>query len=274
MSLFRRQVQLYSLSSGSSGNASYITDGHAGVLIDCGISTKQIFEMLKLYGLDQSPLDAVLITHEHSDHVGAAGVLSRTLIKHGKKVPFYMTQGTMERTNPKSLPDAFEEVRAGEPFRVRHFWVNPMPVPHDAGDPVAYQLKIGDCCVAVVTDLGRPTALVATAMQECDALILEFNHDEQLLMDGPYPYSLKQRIKGPHGHLSNRQAQELLQRGLGSHLRHLLLGHLSEENNLPEKAENAAKQLLKEGGALGRVAVYLTAQRKPVAPIQVETHAW
>lgn len=274
MSLFTRDVVVCALSSGSAGNATYIGDGEAGVLIDCGVATKQILARMEAMGLGDAPLDAVLLTHEHSDHVGAAGVLSRAMAKRGKRVPFYATAGTRAGMDPRCVPDGVEIIEAGVPFRVRHFLVEPMPVPHDTRDPVAYRVTVGDTPVAVVTDLGRPTALVARALRDCAVAVLEFNHDLDMLMDGAYPYHLKQRIRGSHGHLSNHQARELLGDGLGDRLQHLVLAHLSEENNTAEKALSAAQGLLEDAGALGRVRVQVARQHEALPPVRVQAAAW
>ncbi|MES2644517.1 MAG: MBL fold metallo-hydrolase [Myxococcota bacterium] len=274
MSLFQRDVTVCVLSSGSAGNCTYVGDKHAGVLIDCGVSTKQILARMAEVGLADAPIDAVLVTHEHTDHVGAAAVLGRALTKRGRPVPFYMTRGTSFGVHESCVPDGVEIIEAGTAFRVRHLQIEPIPVPHDTKDPVAYRVNVGDAAVAVITDLGRPTALLARHIRECHALVLEFNHDEDMLMEGPYPYPLKQRIKGNHGHLSNKQAQALLTDGLGSSLRHLMLAHLSEDNNTPTRALVAAQRTLQEGGAFGRVAVSVCLQRAALPPVRVQTNAW
>lgn len=274
MSLFSRDVTVCVLSSGSAGNCTYVGDGHAGVLVDCGVSTKQILARMAEMGLGDAPIDGVLVTHEHTDHIGAAAVLARALEKRRGRVPFYMTRGTAEGLPPACRPDGIEIVEAGTSFRVRHLEVEPVPIPHDTNDPVAYRVNVGDAVVAVVTDLGRPTALLARHLRDCDALVLEFNHDEDMLMEGPYPYPLKQRIKGNHGHLSNRQASQLLLDGLGDRLRHLMLAHLSEENNTPTRALVAAQRALQEAGAAGRVAVEVCRQRAALPPVRVQATAW
>lgn len=287
MSLFRREITVCSLSSGSAGNATWVGDRHAGVLIDCGLSTKKIMEGLQEKGLGDVPIDAVLVTHEHSDHVGSAGVLARHLAKKRGPVPFYMTRSTFQAAHPNSRPDGLEPIVAGEPFRVRHLRIEPIPVPHDAADPVAYRIQIGDVSVGIITDLGKPTALVGQHMKQCDVLLLEFNHDEELLLEGPYPLALKQRIRGSHGHLSNRQAQQLLSMGLGSRLKHLVLSHLSDENNRADLALSAAMDTLKEAGVPinlkeahsgqnreGGVTIQVARQRVGLPPFRVEAREW
>ena len=274
MGLFARDVVVCVVSSGSSGNCTYVGDGHAGVLIDCGLSTKQAMLRLADAGLGGAPIDAVLVTHEHSDHVGAAGVLGRNLAKRGRSVPFYMTAGTAEALDARCVPDGIERVRPGSEVAVKHLRTECFPVPHDTKEPVGWRVHLGGVTVGVVTDLGRPTRLVADKLKGCDVAVLEFNHDEELLMNGPYPYWLKQRIKSNHGHLSNRQSQELLAAALSPRLKTLILGHLSEENNRPEIALAACNATLAHAGAIGDVAVYLGSQREAVAPIRVRAEHW
>lgn len=272
--LFRRDVTVAVLASGSSGNCTYVGDGRAGVLIDCGLSTKRILQRMGEAGLRDAPIDAVLITHEHTDHVGSAGVLSRRLRKErGRAVPFFMTAGTHEGAPKACLPDGVEILESGVPFRVRHLHIDPFTVPHDVLDPVAYRITAGEVSAAVVTDLGRPTALVARKLRGCDVLVLEYNHDLRQLMEGPYPWHLKQRIRSNHGHLSNAQANDLLAQGMTDSLRHVVLAHLSEHNNTPAKAKAAATRLLKHLGN-DRVQIQIAQQHALTRPIALETNLW
>lgn len=274
MTLFTRDLTVCVLSSGSAGNSTYIGDGRAGVLVDCGLATKQILARMDAAGLGDAPIDGVLLTHEHKDHVGGAAVLGRALARRGARVPFFCTAGTRDGLDPRCHPDGVEVIEAGQAFRVKHLIIEPMPVPHDVRDPVAYRVIVGDTPVAVVTDLGKPTALVARALRDCRAVVLEFNHDEDMLLDGPYPYPLKQRIRGNHGHLSNRQAAQLLVDGLGPRLDHLVLAHLSEENNTPHRAMSTARTVLQDAGVLGRVQVQVASQHAHLAPITVSSRMW
>lgn len=272
--LFRRDVTVAVLASGSGGNCTYVGDGSVGVLVDCGISTRRIQKRMESLGLKDAPIDGVLITHEHGDHVGSARVLYKRLLKdRGQKVPFYMTQGTLEGTPERSRPEGVEILTAGEPFRIRHMQINPFSVPHDVLDPVAYRVEVGGIAAAVVTDLGRPTKLVSQHMQDLDVLVLEYNHDLQQLMDGDYPWHLKQRIKGNHGHLSNRQANQLLRDSIGDKLKHLVLAHLSEQNNTPEKALRACNHAL-EWLKVDHVSVQAAPAHGPATPISLVSHVW
>lgn len=261
--LFGHSLRFAVLGSGSSGNCTYIGDGHSGVLIDCGLSTRQILARMAAVGLEGAPIDAVLITHEHSDHVGAAAVLSRRLTKSGgKRVPFFLTGGTRESLRPETTPDGAEIVPANVAFSIGRLLVEPFSVPHDTLDPVAWRVCVEGRWAGVITDLGRGTALVAEKLRSLSAGVLEFNHDLDLLMEGPYPWSLKQRIRSSHGHLSNEQAAGLLRDGLGPELRHLVLGHLSKENNAPGRARAAADALLAELGA--EIEVHVASQDQPL----------
>lgn len=263
-----RQVQVAVLASGSGGNCTYIGDGHAGVLIDCGISAKQVLSRLEDQGLADAPIDAVLITHEHSDHVGAARVLcTRLHKKHGRYVPFLMTRGTRARLSESVTPDAIELVEPGRTVELGHLRLDPFPVPHDTDEPVAWTVQMGAVQAGVITDLGRPTTLVQEKLRSLSIAVLEFNHDFDRLMEGSYPWALKQRIRSSHGHLSNEQAAELLEAGLGDSLRHLVLAHLSEENNQPSLALAAASGALRARGAEGRVKVAVGHVRRALAPI-------
>lgn len=272
MGLFSRDVTVCVLSSGSAGNCTYVGDGHAGVLIDCGLATKQITERMAAAGLADAPIDAVLITHEHSDHVAAAGVLGRALARRGKPVPFWMTAGTAGALEARCTPDGIEIVEPGDTVAVRHLRAECFPVPHDTHEPVGWRVHIGSVTVGVITDLGRPTALVADKLRGCDLAVLEFNHDEEMLQNGSYPYWLKQRIKGNHGHLSNRQAAALLRDGLSPRLKTLVLAHLSEENNTPARAAEVAAGVLADAHA--HVAMHIGRQRGALQPLSLRTEAW
>ncbi|NOY25452.1 MAG: MBL fold metallo-hydrolase, partial [Oligoflexia bacterium] len=261
--LFARQVQVAVLASGSGGNCTYVGDGHAGVLVDCGISARQVLLRLDAVGLGDAPLDAVLITHEHIDHVGAARVLCDKLRKKiGHFVPFLMTRGTHSALKPGVVPAAIEHIDAGTTVQLKHLTLDPFRIPHDVVDPVAWRIQLGGHHVAVITDLGRPTTLVQAKLKSLSIAVLEFNHDFEMLMAGSYPWPLKQRIRSSHGHLSNHQAAELLGVGIGEDLRELVLAHLSEQNNAPARALSAASAVLAEQGVADRVGLHLGMPRQ------------
>lgn len=276
LSLFARELKMVTLGSGSKGNCTYIGDGHAGVLIDCGISTKQILHRLEAVGMKDAPIDAVLITHEHSDHVGSARILCNRLKKRsGQWVPFYMTEGTRRGLYSKVVPAAIDTVDAGTPFNVRHLVVDPFSVPHDTQDPVGYRVRSGGVWAGVITDLGRPTHLVERKLRSLSAAVVEFNHDVQTLLSSRYPWPVKQRIRGSHGHLSNAQGAALLDNALPqSRLQHLILGHISGENNAPALAQEAAQQVLLRHDALEEISLQVGKQREPTHPVSVPVADW
>ncbi len=243
-------MRLASIASGSSGNCIYIGSENHHVLVDVGIGRKRVEEGLAALDLTPADLDGILLTHEHSDHISGLGVLSRRY-----EIPIYGTAATLERVQEaKSLGafpgELFHPVEAGSAFRLGDLEIHPFPVEHDAADPVAYRVDWEDKSVAVVTDLGEYQPETLEHLGELDALLLEANHDLRMLQVGPYPYYLKQRVMGKKGHLSNDAAGQLLAEIWQPRLEHVLLGHLSKENNYAELAYETVRTelLLGEGG--------------------------
>ena len=272
--MFRRDLTVVVLGSGSKGNSAWVGDRTAGVLIDCGLSTLQVMKRLAAVGMEHAPIDGVLVTHEHADHIGGARVLCDRLRKRsGRPIPFYMTTGTLRGSNPKSRPDAVEEIVPGEGFHIRHLSIDPFSVPHDVRDPVAFRVGVDGTWAGVVTDLGRPTALVRRKLASLSVAVLEFNHDRERLRDGPYPWHLKQRIRSAHGHLANDEAASMLQDALqgGTPLQHIVLAHLSAENNTPDLARRSCVEVLAAHELEDRVGVSVAEQARPLPPITVAT---
>ncbi len=277
--LLRRDgLYVLNLGSGSRGNCTWIGTGSSGVLVDAGVSARRVLAGLEAVGLGGAAIDAVLVTHEHTDHVGAAGPLSRALARRaGRPVPFLMTAGTAQGVPERCRPELVVPVDAGSAHRIAGLRVEAHRVPHDTPDPVAWAVEADGVRAAVITDLGHAPRQIARLAAGCDLLVLEFNHDETMLLDGPYPWPLKQRIKGRHGHLSNAAAAALLTDALrgsfGSsaphtkdvRVREVLLAHLSEENNTPEHALRAAEAAVHAAGA--RVGLHLATQRSPTGPV-------
>lgn len=229
-------MRFETFASGSSGNCSYVGSDHTHLLVDAGISRKRIVDSLHRIDLDLGDLDGILITHEHSDHVTGLPMLAKKC-----EVPFYATRGTIDAllANPKYAgidPQRFVPVRADEALPVKDLVVKPMTISHDAAEPVGYRISGGGRKVCVCTDLGEYTDYTRECLQDADVLLLEANHDINMLQVGPYPYRLKQRILGRRGHLSNVSSGQLLCQVLNEHMRAIFLGHLSKENNLPELA--------------------------------------
>lgn len=229
-------MRFVSIASGSSGNCIYAGTESTHVLIDAGISTKRIEKGLFEVGVKPAELSGICITHEHSDHVKGLGVLARKY-----EVPIYGTEGTLnEIRKMKNLGEYPKEllhpILPDVDFAVGDLTVKPFHIDHDAADPVAYRIQSGNKSIAVATDLGHFNQYTIDHLLDLDAVLLESNHDIRMLETGPYPYYLKRRILGDFGHLSNENAGRLLNCILNDKLKHILLGHLSQENNLPELA--------------------------------------
>lgn len=229
-------MRLCSIASGSSGNCIYTGSDTTHLLVDAGISAKRIGEGLKKLKLDGRDIQGLLITHEHSDHIKGVGVLAR---RYG--FPIYATKGTidrMKRTKSLGAVDSglYHVIRADQRFMVGDVEVEPFKISHDAAEPVAYRFRCGKKSAAVATDMGVYTDYIVERLKGVDALLLEANHDIQMLEVGPYPYELKRRILGSKGHLSNESAGQLLCRILHDGLKRVYLGHLSQENNYAKLA--------------------------------------
>ena len=229
-------MDFFSVASGSSGNCICLGSDQCHVMIDAGISGKRIEEGMNTYDYTTSDMDGVLITHEHSDHIQGLGVVAR---KYG--LPIYATKGTADAILQSSSvgkidPSLFHVIEAGKTFFIGNLEIYPMSISHDAADPVAYLVSDGRHRVGVVTDLGSYDADIVSHMEGLDALLLEANHDIHMLQVGAYPYPLKQRILGERGHLSNETSGQLLGQILHDGMQHILLGHLSKENNYDELA--------------------------------------
>lgn len=200
-------------------------------MLDCGFSVRETTARLARLGRAPDDLDAILVTHEHDDHVGGAGAFAR---RHG--IPVWTTAGTRAAADGALAGAEVHALSPHEPFALGDIEIGPFPVPHDAREPAQFTFSDGDVRLGFVTDLGASTAHVEDALRGCHALVLECNHDRELLKNGSYPPSLKARIAGSRGHLSNDQAAELLGRlGLGW-LRHIVAAHLSQQNNTPDLA--------------------------------------
>jgi phosphoribosyl 1,2-cyclic phosphodiesterase len=234
-------MRFASLGSGSQGNALLVESGGTRVLLDCGFPLSEATSRLARLGLEASSLDAIIVTHEHGDHGGGVAKLAA---RHG--LPVYLTRGTLSglgadgrELGNRKLIDAYT------PFAIGAIEVTPYTVPHDAREPVQFVLGDGAARLGVLTDTGQPTAHIAQSLSGVNALVLECNHDLDMLMNGPYAAPLKKRIASRLGHLSNEASAELLQAMDCSRLQHLVAAHLSKANNTPELARAAL------AGALG-----------------------
>ena len=229
------------LASGSKGNSILVESGKTRLLIDAGLSARELRKRLDSVDVEAESLDALLITHEHGDHVRGLGPLVRQL-----DLPVYLQTDLARKLPDVGKPECVQEFVDGEEFMIKDLTIRPFAITHDCLAPVGFTLDGELGKVGVATDLGIVTRLVTECLQDCRALVLETNHDEELLRDGPYPWKLKQRVRSNHGHLSNNAAGNLLQSLLWSGLETVFLGHLSETNNRPDLAVEVVREVLEK----------------------------
>ena len=243
-------MRFTSIASGSSGNCTYIGSDNTHILIDAGVSKKRIEEGLKSLDLTLSDISAIFVTHEHTDHIAAL----HTILKKFD-IPIYATGGTIQgiKASDKKaemVNSRFVQVMVDKEVLVGDMKINPMTISHDANEPCGYTVFVGDKKIGVATDLGCYDDYTVNRLSDCDALLLEANHDIRMLQTGPYPYVLKARILGDKGHLCNEKSGELLSRLINNKLQGVFLGHLSKENNLPELAYEAVRVELQMNDSL------------------------
>jgi phosphoribosyl 1,2-cyclic phosphodiesterase len=334
-------VRFTVLASGSKGNATVLSGGRTRILVDCGLSCRELFRRMQLAGEEPETLDAIVITHEHSDHVNGVAVTARKL-----GIPVYFTEGTHRawmrwltprrqmtyaqwleqvrkqaaerqaeadaaaeegepdeadlladsepvspgmaqiaaaeilaaeeteasgatsaaKKDPSWLP-AVEYFRSGEPFEIGDIAISPFTIPHDAADPVGFVFKAEGVRMAFATDLGYIPPNVKAQLKGVDLLLLESNHDLEMLRDGPYPWSVKQRVLSRVGHLSNEAAAGFLEEDYDGQAAYVILAHLSESNNLPELARVTAERALNGRASLLANRLLLAAQHEPLSAI-------
>ena len=303
-------VRMTVLASGSRGNSSIVASSTTRILVDAGLSCRELMKRMKTAGEDPSALDAILITHEHQDHVQGLAVTARKL-----GIPVYLTEPTHRawvrwltprkrityaewleqrraqalaaavepddeekaaveeslaesapERDPASLP-AVEYFQSGNDFRIGDIAVRPFTIPHDAVDPVGFVFESGGIRIGLATDLGYMPSNLHMHLRGCDILMLESNHDLDMLRDGPYPWAVKQRVMSRVGHLSNDAAAEFLAKRYDGHASWIVLAHLSESNNLPELARIAAERALHDRINLLANRVLLAEQNSPLEPI-------
>ena len=260
------------LASGSSGNITLLETECTRLLVDVGLGRRETMARLAAVGIDIDRLDGILISHEHTDHCGGLPHALATW-----KAPLFVTEQTLDALH-RVLSDALakrlnrvESIHAGQCFAVGDIEVHAFAVPHDAADPVAFTFRSNGTKLGLVTDLGYLPELVKHHLRECDCLILESNHDPDMLKAGPYPWVVKQRILSRTGHLSNHAVSEFLcdPEGFDSRARYLVLAHLSEENNNPELARLSAEEALsrRPAEATFRGELLIATQRVPLKPL-------
>ena len=323
-------VRFTVLASGSKGNSAVVSGGHTRILVDAGLSCRELFRRMKLAGEAPETLDAIIITHEHMDHIGGLAVTARKL-----GIPVYFTEATHRawvrwitprrqmtyaqwieqcrkqaeerqaeaapeagacecddvesesgsgtvrsvpgekadaattdsaRTDPAWLPSV-QYFQAGRPFQIGDISVSPFTIPHDAADPVGFVFQTEGVRMAVATDLGYIPPNVKAQLRKVDLLLLESNHDLEMLRDGPYPWSVKQRVLSRVGHLSNDAAADFLESSYDGQATYVILAHLSESNNLPDLARVTAERALAGYGSLLANRLILAGQHEPLSPI-------
>ncbi len=235
-------MKITPLASGSSGNSFLVQADGSAILVDAGLSGKRMVERLETVGMDPCSLAGILVSHGHSDHVKGVGVLSRKF-----KLPVLMNRGTLSVTqNALGKIHTLQTFETGRIFQFAGFRIHPFSVPHDCADPVGFRISVGTARLGIATDLGAATGLIQTVLAGLQVLVLESNHDPEMLRDGPYPWELKQRVRSRLGHLSNQESAKLLQRIVSDELKAVILAHMSETNNRVELALDCARASLRE----------------------------
>lgn len=231
-------LEICAIASGSNGNCYYIGNENSAILIDAGISRKQILTRMEEKDLNPAKVRAVFISHEHSDHLRGAYVLGK---RHF--IPIYLSPGTYYAAYKNLKPDNPKFFNPGDVVQIDDFIVHSFLKNHDAAEPCSFRVEYENKSVGVFTDIGEPCELVESHLVKCNAVFLESNYDEKMLWEGKYPWFLKKRVASDNGHLSNKQAYHLLENYAGKNLECVFLSHLSQENNTPEKAYETVEPL-------------------------------
>jgi len=260
------------LASGSRGNSAIVESSSTRILVDAGVSCREVFKRMKVAGDDPHSLSAILVTHEHSDHVYGLLVLARKL-----RIPVFMT-GATHQAWVRSVRDAtgeppdterIEFFSSGRCFHIGDIAIMPFTIPHDAADPVGFTFRAEGVKVAIATDLGYIPPSVCDQLRACDVLMLESNHDVEMLRSGPYPWSVKQRVMSRVGHLSNDALANFFVTDYDGNASYIVLAHLSEQNNHPELARTAAEKALGGRRTLLCNRVMLASQAESMQPIRL-----
>jgi len=249
-------VRFCVLASGSSGNSAFVASSKTRILIDAGLSVKELTRRMAEIGEKPEDLDAVIVTHEHTDHVSGVGRLVRACEKKKKNLPVFVSKLTAPAIDWGDVPPPpVEQFQAGSGWTVGNIVIQSFTIPHDAVDPVGFCLYAEGVKIGIATDLGYMPDSIKIHLRRVQMLLLESNHDIEMLKVGPYPWSVKQRVMGRNGHLSNGHTCDYLEEGLDSGVQTLILGHLSEHNNHPEIVRMGAAQSLEKRGVSPRLVV-------------------
>ncbi len=264
-------VSVSVLASGSRGNCTMVSTSRTRILVDAGLSARETFRRMEMVGESPHSLSAIVVSHEHSDHVSGLCTLAKKL-----RIPVYMTEAAhqaFERSehDPEREGPALktcEHFRSGHAFQIGDISIMPFTIPHDAADPVAFTLRVEGVKVGVVTDLGYMPGSVAQHLRGCDVLMIESNHDLEMLRIGPYPWSVKQRVMSRLGHLSNDALADFFRSDYDGGAAFVVLAHLSEHNNHPEIARTAAQRALADRLSLLHNRLILASQTQPLEPLR------
>ncbi len=265
-------VSVSMLASGSRGNCALVSSATTKILVDAGISCRETFKRMRSLGEDPHTLSAILITHEHSDHIYGLATLAKKL-----HIPVFMTGATHQawaralrnKNGDKPKLEKFERFDAGYKFVVGDIEVKPFTIPHDAADPVGFTFRAEGIKVGIATDLGYIPVSVRDHLRGCDVLVMESNHDLEMLRGGPYPWSVKQRVMSRVGHLSNVALADFFTNDYDNSATFVVLAHLSEQNNHPEIARREAEKALSTRGGLFTNRVMLATQTEALQPIRL-----
>jgi phosphoribosyl 1,2-cyclic phosphodiesterase len=265
-------VSVSVLASGSRGNTAVVQTSTTKILVDAGISCRETFKRMKALGEDPRSLSAIVITHEHSDHVYGLATLCKKL-----RIPVFMTGAThqawarsmRDENGVRPKVECLEIFAAGRSFQVGDIAVTPFTIPHDAADPVGFTFRAEGVKIGFATDLGYIPASVRDHLRRCEVLLMESNHDVEMLRVGPYPWSVKQRVMSRVGHLSNDALAEFFTSDYDGEAAYVVLAHLSEHNNHPEIARGAAEKALGPRRTLLRNRVMLASQTEALEPIRL-----
>lgn len=265
-------VSISMLASGSRGNCAVVSSSSTKILVDAGISCRETFKRMKSLGEDPRTLSAILITHEHCDHIYGLATLAKKL-----RIPIFMTGAThqawaramRDENGVRPQLERLERFESGHSFQVGDIAVKPFTIPHDAADPVGFTFRAEGIKVGIATDLGYLPASVRDHLRGCDVLVMESNHDLEMLRGGPYPWSVKQRVMSRVGHLSNLALADFFTNDYDNSATFVVLAHLSEQNNHPEIARREAEKALATRGGLFCNRVLLASQNEALEPIRL-----
>ena len=265
-------VSVSMLASGSRGNCAIVASACTKILVDAGISCRETFKRMRAIGEDPRSLSAILITHEHSDHISGLATLAKKL-----RIPVFMTGAThqawsramRDENGVRPQLERFERFESGHSFQVGDIAVKPFTIPHDAADPVGFTFRAEGIKVGIATDLGYVPISVRDHLRGSDVLVVESNHDLEMLRVGPYPWSVKQRVMSRVGHLSNMALADFFTNDYDNNAAFVVLAHLSEQNNHPEIARREAERALATRGGLFLNRVLLASQAEALEPIRL-----